>query len=498
MEKPDKLHTHQREVIPRIHNGCILGGGVGTGKTITSLTYFVEVICGGDQHREKPMETPKDLVVITTAKVRGTRNWQDTAADLGLFEDPEFSYSRKRLIVDSWNNLGKYVEMKDAFFIFDEQRVVGSGAWVKNFLKVARNNQWILLSATPADSWMDYVPVFIANGFYRNRTHFIDDHVVYSFHGKYRKIRGFYGVRHLERLRAQILVDMPYDRHTTRHIHEVPVEYDVEKFNRVWKARWNVYDDCPIVDVAEMYRLGRKVVNEDGRRQSKIEELLAKHPRLIVFYNFDYELFALREMSERINKALVGSIMNAHVVGTKPNKHSVYIGRGSRWGNPFKIGEDGTREEVIEKYREYIRADDELMIGLRELVGRSLVCWCAPQDCHGRILQELVMEKFGVKTAELNGHKHEDVPEDERWLYLVQYTAGAEGWNCVETDAIAYHSLTYSHKQYEQSLGRIDRLNTPFTDLHYYVLKSDSKVDKQIWRALSNKKNFHEGRNLKF
>lgn len=404
MEKPDKLHEHQRDVIPRIHNGCVLGGGVGTGKTITALMYFVEVVCGGDQHRESPMKTPKDLVIITTAKKRNTLDWQDWAAVLGLFADPENSYSGKRLIVDSWNNLGKYKEMKDAFFIFDEQKVVGSGAWVKAFLQVAKNNQWILLSATPADTWMDYVPVFIANGFYRNRTHFIDEHVVYSFHGKYRKIRGFYGVRHLERLRAQVLVDMPYDRHTTRHILPVEVEYDKEKFNRVWRDRWNVYDDCPIVDVAEMHRLARRVVNEDPSRAKKVEEALEKHRRIIVFYNFDYELYALRELSERL----------------------------------------------------------------------------------------------GVQTAEWNGHKHQELPEGEQWMYLVQYTAGAEGWNCITTDTELYYSLTYSHKVFEQTQGRTDRLNTPYTDLNYLVLKSNAKIDELIWRSLSRKKSFHEGRNVKF
>lgn len=391
-----------------MRNGTILGGGVGTGKTLTSLAYYVKVVCGGSiDDFSVPMAHPKDLVVITTAKKRNTYDWQNEALHLGIFEDPEVSYGHRSFTVDSWNNLHKYVGTKDTFFIFDEQRLVGSGAWVKAFLKIARDeptNEWVLLSATPADSWMDYAPVFIANGFYRNRTDFIEEHVVYTFQGKYRKIRGYYGVKKLQRYRDQIFVDMPYERHTTRHIVEVEVGHDETMFNAVWRRRWNVYDDCPLVDVSEMYRVARRVVNEDGRRLDAIAEIFEKHPRLIVFYNFDYELELLRTLHSRLD----------------------------------------------------------------------------------------------VVVAEYNGHRHEEVPGTEKWVYLVQYTAGAESWNCTATNAVVYHSLNYSHKIFEQTQGRIDRMNTPFDDLWYYVLKSNSKIDTRIWGVVKQKKSFHEGRNVKF
>jgi hypothetical protein len=399
-----ELFEHQADALQKLTNGSVLAGGVGSGKTLTALAYYVQNVCGGVLDRTEPMRTPKTLIIITTAKKRDELDWESEALHFGLFPDPELSYSGRELIVDSWNNIKKYVNREDCFFIFDEQRLVGSGVWVKAFLKIAKANQWILLSATPADTWMDYVPLFLAHGFFRNRTDFVENHVIWTFHGKYRKIRGFYGVRHLKRYRDQILVEMPMERHTTRHLTEVLVDHDVELFDAVWKRRWNVYENAPLIDVAEMHRIGRKVVNSDPSRLEEIEKLGKKHPRLIIFYNFDYELEALRTL----------------------------------------------------------------------------------------------MTRMDIVVAEWNGHRHEPVPQTEEWLYLVQYQAGAEGWNCTSTDAIVFYSLPYSHKLYEQSQGRIDRLDTPYDDLWYYILKSDSKIDKIIWRALTQKKNFHEGRNEKF
>lgn len=399
-----ELRPHQLQALQELRNGSVLAGGVGVGKTLTALAYFVVGPCRGMLDRSKPCETPKDLIVITTAKKRNDLDWESDALHLGLFVDPENSYTHKEFIVDSWNNIKKYEDRENAFFIFDEQRLVGAGSWVKSFLKIVKKNEWILLSATPADTWMDYIPLFTAHGFYRTRSEFIENHVIWSFNGKYRKIRGFFGVRHLERLRSQILVDMPYERHTTRHVVTRPVVFDKSAFDLVWKQKWNIYEGKPLVDVAEKYRVARRLVNEDPSRLDEIIELGLKHPRMIIFYTHDYELEQLQTL----------------------------------------------------------------------------------------------MPKMDICMAEYNGHRHEEVPETERWLYLVQYQSGAEAWNCTETDTIVYYSLSYSHRLFEQSQGRVDRLDTPFDDLWYYVLISDSEIDRLIWKSLVQKRNFHESRNIKF
>lgn len=397
-----ELGEHQLKAIREMHNGCIVTGGVGTGKTRVSLIYYYVKIAKGKVKVNgvgdwEPPKTPVDLYVITTAKKRDDMDWEEEAAKIGISSHPSLGIEGVNFTVDSWNNIAKYEGVKDAFFVFDEQRLVGSGAWVKAFLKIAKQNRWVLLSATPGDSWMDYVPVFIANGFYKNRTEFTRAHVVYNTFTKFPKVDRYIGTRHLESLRGRLLVEMPYDRHTTRHLKYVPVGFDQGLYDRVVKQRWNVFEDQPLRDVSQMFVAMRRVVNNDVSRLGAVLELIEKHPRLIIFYNYDYELETLR-----------------------------------------------------------------------------------------------TLERIGFTTAEWNGHKHEPIPEGDRWVYLVQYSAGAEGWNCVSTDAIAYWSLNYSYKIFEQSQGRIDRLNTPFSDLWYYIMLSDSDIDKAIMRALGSKKDFNE------
>lgn len=393
------LYPHQTDAIRKMHNGSILTGDVGTGKSITALAYFYMHVCGGIPKMKgvdyKPMERPTDLYIITTAKKRDSREWDKDALmfNLGYTTDP----NGVTVHVDSWNNIDQYELVDGAFFIFDEQRLVGSGAWAKAFQKIAAKNQWVVLSATPGDVWMDYVPVFVAHGFYRNRTDFIDRHVEYDRFAKFPKVKKYHNVERLEGLRRKILVDMPYERHTIRKTENVGVEYDKALLDRVIEDRWHIYEERPIKDVAEMYQLMRKVVNSDLSRLGALMKLSEKHPRLIVFYNFNYELDILRTL--------------------------------------------------------------------------------------GGIL--------GIEVKEWNGQKHEPVPTSDRWLYLVQYTAGSEGWNCITTDAIAFYSLTYSYKAFHQAKGRIDRLNTPYTNLYYYVFRSNSKIDQAIWRSLMEKKNFN-------
>lgn len=387
-----------------MHNGCILTGGVGTGKSITAIAYYFTKVCGGDLRINsfgflKPLSKPKDLYVITTARKRDDLDWEEEALPFGLSKHAELSHSGAQLFIDSWNNVPNYQEVKNAFFIFDEQRLVGSGAWVKAFIKIAKENSWIMLSATPGDNWMDYIPVFVANGFYKNRTEFLRRHVVYNNFSKFPKVDHYVEQGILLKLRRSILVDMPYERHTTRHVKNVLVGYDEEKFELVAKKRWHIYEDRPIKDVGELFIVMRKLVNSDQSRLDAVIKLMAKHERLIVFYNFNYELDKLRTLADI----------------------------------------------------------------------------CSDYD-----------------IAEWNGQRHEEVPKSDKWVYLVQYTAGAEGWNCIETNATIFYSLNYSYKINHQAKGRIDRLNTKYTDLYYYILRSTSMIDNAIMKSITLKKNFNE------
>lgn len=351
------------------------------------------------------MDHPKDLYIITTARKRDTLEWEGELANFLMSKHPEATPYKHQIIIDSWNNIGKYQEVTDGFFIFDEQRVVGYGAWVKSFLKITKSNSWILLSATPGDTWSDYIPVFIANGFYRNKSEFIREHVVYNPRVKFPKIDRYLNTGRLIRLRNHILIDMDFKRQTISHHEDVYVKYDILKYKEVGKLRWNPYRNEPIKSAGELCYVWRQIVNSDESRQVALLEIFEKHSKMIVFYNFDYELDILKEIFDTIND---------------------------------------------------------------------------------------------VEIAEWNGHKHQPIPTGESWVYLVQYTAGCEGWNCVKTDTIVFYSQNYSYKVMQQASGRIDRLNTPFQDLYYYHLKTRSGIDLAISKALKEKKNFSEGNFVKW
>ena len=392
------LYEHQAKAVEQMKNGCILCGGVGTGKSRTSLAYYFTQEGGCLDPYKKMRKNPRDLYIITTARKRDTLEWEGELAPFLMSTNPELNAPNgNKVVVDSWNNITKYRDVKDAFFIFDEQRVVGYGTWTITFLKITRNNDWILLSATPADTWSDYIPVFIANGFYKNKTEFIGEHVVYSRYVKW-KIDRYLNTGRLIRLRERILVDMEFDRHTIPHHEDVYVRYNVAKYKEAIRNRWDPFENRPIEQAAGLCYVLRKIVNMDESRQTALLELAEKHPRMIVFYNFDYELDILRNLY---------------------------------------YGED-------------------------------------------------------VKVAEWNGHKHQEIPDSEKWVYLTQYIAGCEGWNCVKTDTIIFYSQNYSYKVVQQARGRIDRLNTPYTHLYYYYLKSRSGIDLAISKALDNKKKFNE------
>ena len=400
------LRDYQLDAVNRMHNGCILCGGVGSGKSRTSLAYYYKEQGGQlDSEDYVKMKNPRDLYIITTARKRDDLEWEEELIPFYISTDPELSlYKDLKVTIDSWNNIKKYSNVCGAFFIFDEQRVVGSGAWVKAFLKITKKNQWILLSATPGDNWSDYIPVFIANGFYGNKSEFVNEHIMYSRFTKYPKIDRYLNTGRLVRLRNQILIDMDFNRQTISHHEDVYVKYDISKYKDAIRKRWDPYKDEPIQQASGLCYVLRRIVNEDISRQDALVEILEKHPKLIVFYNFDYELDILR----------------------------------------------------------------------------------AIQDVED------------VEVAEWNGHKHQPVPDGDRWVYLVQYTAGCEGWNCVKTDTIVFFSQNYSYKVMQQASGRIDRLNTPFKELYYYHFKSRSGIDLAISKALSEKKKFNESRWVKW
>ena len=403
-----KLYDHQKDAISKMFTGCILNGGVGSGKSRTALAYYF-IQEGGELDPYLSMRIPpRDLYIITTARKRDTCDWEKELAPFLLSTHPEKNqYYGNKVVVDSWNNIKKYTEVTDAFFIFDEDRVTGSGAWVKAFLKISKNNEWIILSATPGDKYEDYIPVFIANGFYKNKTEFVREHIIYSRFTKYPKIDRYINTRKLDRLRDQLLIDMDFKRKTIAHHEDIFVGYDTKKYKEAIRTRWDPYKDEPIQQASGLCYVLRRIVNEDESRVVALMEILEKTPRAIIFYNFDYE----RELLLHL----------------------------------FSCDDGVDKNEFVD-----------------------------------------------YEVAEWSGHAHQPVPDSKRWIYLVQYTAGAEGWNCIKTDTIIFYSQNYSYKIMQQATGRIDRLNTPFKDLYYYHLKSRSGIDLAISRALKEKKKFNE------
>jgi hypothetical protein len=410
------LLPHQLKAAGEMFNGCILKGATGTGKTITALAYYDDC------------EDPGPLYVITTAKKRDAGDWEAEGRLLAIFP-----------VVDSWQNLARYEDVKNAFFVFDEQRVIGSGPWVKSFLKIARNNRWVMLSATPGDTWLDYIPVFVANGFYVNRTEFQREHVVYSRFAKYPKVERILGTAKLERLLASILVEMPFEKRTVRHETVVYCDYRRDLYEMAWKRRWNYLEDRPIRNISELCSLLRRALFTHPSRLERIRDLLIEHPRMIIFYNFDYELEILRTLGEE-------GTWNRETVSRQPDRT---LTGGSSGPITISAGEPG--------------------------------CTSTIQRTRG---------SFAV--AEWNGHNHDPIPDTDEWVYLVQYRAGAEGWNCFSTDTTVFYSMTYSYRMFEQAKGRTDRIGTIFTDLYYFVLRSPAAIDTAIWRSVTAKKDFNE------
>ena len=402
------LRDYQLDAIRHLNNGNILVGGVGSGKSITSLAYYyyrqmgwVEQIRTGwnPPNEYKRMPNPKDLIIITTAKKRDSREWESELIPFMMSTNKDNNGYKNKVVVDSWNNIKKYVTIRNAFFIFDEQRVVGKGAWVKAFLKICKQNEWILLSATPGDTWEDYGAVFVANGFFNSLTQYRQEHFEYDPWSKFPRIKGYHGTNKLVRLRERLLVPMDFHRETVSHHIDISCGFDMVRYKRLIKSRWNDEKDQPIQNSAELCGMMRKIVNTDVSRQISVLDILKKHRKAIIFYNYDYELDILRKLCE----------------------------------------------------------------------------------------------ENSIVYAEWNGHFHQEIPEVDDWIFLCQYNAGAEGWNCIKTDCIIFYSANYSYKIMTQAAGRIDRMNTPYKDLYYYHLKSKASIDLAVERAIREKKKFNEG-----
>ena len=374
-----ELRPHQEDALSRLRSGSVLNGGVGSGKSIVALEFW------------KRNYSHLPLVVITTAQKRDVGEWLKDA-DLVEIAIP--------ILIDSWNNIYKYTNISGSFFIFDEDRVTGGGLWAKSFIRLAKQNEWVMLSATPGDCWLDYLPLFLAHGWYKNKTEFMQKHVRLCPWVKYPKVDHYENVEVLFDLRNAILCDMDFPRHTKQHHIYVPVPYDEPVYSEAIKTRFDPFKNRPCQDISAVCTLLRKIVYSDIRRLDALTEILNKHPKLIVFYNYDFELDRLR--------------------------------------------------------------------------GYAITA--------------------GIIEAEWNGHRHQPIPDSESWLYLVQYNAGKEGWNCTDTDAMVFYSSSYSNKTMVQAAGRIDRLTTAYSDLYYYHLTAGSTIENAIETALKEKRIFNERR----
>lgn len=368
---------HQEEAVGKLKVGNILLGGVGSGKTYTSLFFYLKYF------KHLP------LLIITIPKKRDDGDWEQSTRNLKI--------SDSLVTVDSWNNIKKYKDIRKTFIIFDEQKASGYGTWAKTFITIASNNPWILLSATPGDKWEHYAPAFIANGFFKNITEFRERHIEYDNYVSYPKIKKYLNTARLEKMRRFITVPMPVERHTTRHRIIVDCEYDTDIYETVFKKRWNVYEDKPIENSSQMQHTIRKVVNNDATRKWAANWIMQLYHRIIIFYNYDFELGILID----------------------------------------------------------------------------------------------ICQETGLNYRQYNGHAHETVDDLDSWVYLVHYTSGAEAWENTECNTMMFYSLNYSWRIMEQCEGRIDRLNTPFKDLEYYYLESNAPIDRDIRRAVKNKKDFN-------
>ena len=401
-----QLEPFQKQAMSKLGSGYILVGEVGSGKSIVAIMWWLTTCCRTRKGSSKsgvtymPLKGSPDLLIITEAKKRDKAEWGDDLVKFGLHVGVN-KPSGVKIIVDSWQRIKLYHDFCGVI-IFDEQHATGTGAWSKEFIHIARNpkNRWILLSATPADTYEDLIPVFIANGFYKNKTQFMSVHAVYDRWAKYPKVREWRRTDILEKLKRKIMVPMPRpkDKGPSRNpIYQIVVNYDKKALKTLRQTRVDPWTNEPLENVSQYCFAQRKIVNSDPSRIKAATDICIHHPKIIIFYSYDFEL------------------------------------------------------------------DDLLTLH----------------------------ERTGIPVYQYNGHQHDDIPEQGNWIYLVNYNAGAAGWNCTQTDTMIFYSLNYSYRIMEQSAGRIDRINSPFKELNYYSLRSFAPIDSAILRALGNKEDFN-------
>lgn len=369
---------YQKRAINQMHNGCILCGGVGAGKSLTSLGYIDKVYPSGT------------VYIITPARKRNTGEWFDDIRKNDMDET--------RFVVDSWNNLSKYKDVKDAFFLFDEQKVSGKGTWAKSLIRIAKSNQWILLSATPGDTYDDYATVLIANGFVRNRTTWYDEYCVTKsqpfFHIVDHKNKDV-----IDMMIRRIFIKMDYQSDKKRIERVIPIQArSAGEEKEILMTHKAPGAQMPFTTFAAAIAYVRMNCYDKSKKTEALRKIIEKHKKIIVFYNF---------LSEKLE--IERAAIDANV--------------------------------TINFY---------------------------------------------------NGQRHDPIPDTDEWVYGVQYNSGAEAWNCITTNAMVFYSPNYSYKTMEQAHGRIDRVNSPYECLYYYMLLNELNIDNKVMNALSSKKDFNE------
>lgn len=285
---------HQRDAIRKISNGNVVVGATGSGKSLVGLVYYYTNILEGSVEPFRKPTKSVSLYIITTATKRDSLDWNSECAEFALSTNQEASVNGIKVVIDSWNNIKKYKDIRGGFFLFDEQKTTGYKRWSKIFIRIAKNNRWILITATPSDRWMDLLSVFIANGFYKNKRDFVNQHVTYNPYVKYPSITGYRNVNKLRILKKRIFVIIDYQSPSIIENKVISVDYDVDALTQIEKTEWNPFTDSPIINLSEFASVLRRSLNSHPSRINEAIRIRNTVKKLIVFYNFNFELEILK------------------------------------------------------------------------------------------------------------------------------------------------------------------------------------------------------------